>query len=69
MRINAGDEPWMDLIGNLEEITLRNTDDPAVRFRYKGYGHQYGSITHHRNQWTTPRGKSGSIGARCMRFD
>ena len=53
-------------IGNLHEATLKNGE--TSRFDYRGYGHEYGSITHHRNQQTTPRNKGGALGARCMRF-
>ena len=63
---NAADEPWMDLIGNLHEAVLKGGE--TIRFDYRGYGHEYGSILYHKLQQTTPRGKSGSIGGRCMRF-
>jgi hypothetical protein len=66
MTKNAGDEPWMDMIGNLEEAVIKKGE--TIRFDYRGFGAEYGSITHHRNQQTTPRYKSGSFGARCMRF-
>ena len=39
----AGDEPWMDMNGNLQEaVTKRNE---TTRFDYRGYGVEYGSIT------------------------
>ncbi|CAN5777954.1 hypothetical protein BH11MYX4_BH11MYX4_12220 [soil metagenome] len=66
IRMNAGDEPWMDLIGNLEEAVLKRGE--TERFDYRGYGVEYGSITHHRLQESTPRMKGGPFGARCMRF-
>jgi hypothetical protein len=66
MRLSAGDEPWMDMIGNLVEIVTKKGE--TNRFDYRGYGHQWGSITHHRNQITTSRYRSGAMGARCMRF-
>jgi hypothetical protein len=63
--INAGDEPWMDLKGNLlEAVMLPNT----TNFDYRGYGVSWGSIVHHKNQISTPRMKGGAFGARCMRF-
>src|SRR5205085_11892344 len=68
VRINAADEPWMDMIGNLQEASIRAADDPAVRFRYKGWGQEYTSVGYHRSQMSSSRGKSGAIGARCMRF-
>ena len=65
----AGDEPWMDLIGNLQEAVIKKAD-PAIptRFDYRGYGVEWSSIQHHHNQQTTPRFKGGAFGARCMRF-
>jgi hypothetical protein len=66
---SAGDEPWMDLIGNLQEAVLKKGDGVTpARFDYRGYGVEYGSIQHHHNQQTTPRFKGGAFGARCMRF-
>jgi len=64
--INAADEPWMDLKGNLHEAVLRAGE--TTRFAYRGYGVSWSSIVHHRNQETTPRMKGGAFGARCMRF-
>ena len=63
---NAGDEPWMDMIGNMHEAVMK--DGETKRFDFRGYGHENTSILYHRMQYTTPRGKSGSIGGRCMRF-
>ena len=62
--INAADEPWMDLIGNLQEIVLM----PDGRFDGRGFGIGWGSAIHHRTQMSLPRFKEGSFGARCMRF-
>jgi hypothetical protein len=62
--INAGDEPWMDLKGNLHEAVL----EPDGTFDYRGYGVGWSSLQAHRNQITTARMKAGSFGARCMRF-
>jgi hypothetical protein len=63
VRLNPGDEPWMDLIGNLQEAVLLSNDT----FGTRGYGAGWGSSVHHRNQQTTPRFKAGGVGARCMR--
>ncbi len=60
------DEPWMDLIGNLQESVLKKAE--TSRFDYRGYGVEWQSIQHHHNQQTTPRFKGGAFGARCMRF-
>jgi hypothetical protein len=62
--LNEGDEPWMDLKGNLVEAVLK----PDGIFDYRGYGVAYTSLQFHRNQITTPRMKGGSFGARCVRF-
>jgi hypothetical protein len=62
----AGDEPWMDMIGNLQEAVLKKSE--TVRFDYRGYGVEWSSIQHHHNQQSTARGKGGAFGARCMRF-
>ncbi len=64
LRINAADEPWHDMKGNLVEAVLK----PDNTFNFRGYGLGYGTILHHRNQISTPRMKSGTFGARCMRF-
>ncbi|HSO37063.1 MAG TPA: hypothetical protein VLT33_31275, partial [Labilithrix sp.] len=63
---NAGDEPWMDLIGNLEEAVIAAGGTSV--FDWRGFGHEYNSIGYHRLQMSTPRGKGGAFGARCMRF-
>ena len=62
----AGTEPWMDMIGNLQEAVFKAGE--TQRFDYRGYGIAYGSIQHHKMQQTTPRYKGASFGARCMRF-
>ncbi len=61
-----GTEPWMDMIGNMMEVVLKKNE--TQRFDYRGFGTEYGSITHHKNQQTTGRFKGGAFGARCMRF-
>jgi hypothetical protein len=62
--INAGDEAWHDLKGNLNEAVFRKDG----QFSFRGYGIGWSSIQAHRTQETTPRMKTGSFGARCMRF-
>ena len=66
VRKNAADEPWMDMIGNVAEVVLKRGE--VRRFDYRGFGVEFGSIIHHKNQQTTPRMKQGALGARCMRF-
>ena len=57
-------EGWRDMKGNVMEAVLL----PDNTFTYKGYGHGWSSVTHHRNQISTPRMMAGAFGARCMRF-
>jgi hypothetical protein len=64
----AGKEPWVDMIGNLQEVVLKKGTAETARFDYRGYGVEWRSIQHHHNQQTTARGKGGAFGARCMRF-
>jgi hypothetical protein len=63
---NVGDEPWMDLIGNLNEAVFKSGE--TARFDRRGYGHEYGSILYHKMNHSTHRGKGGAMGGRCMRF-
>lgn len=64
IKIAPTDEGWFDLKGNLFETVVQSDD----RFNYMGHGLGYGSVRHHRSQIMTPRFKSGSFGARCMRL-
>ena len=64
VRINDADEPWRDLKGNLMDLVVL----PGDSFGYRGKGLGYSSIKHHLTQVLTPRMKTGSLGARCMRF-
>ncbi|MBX3229300.1 MAG: hypothetical protein KIT84_18235 [Labilithrix sp.] len=60
----AGGEPWMDLKGNLSEGVFRADG----RYHFRGLGIGYASTQAHRTQQSTPRMKTASMGARCMRF-
>ncbi len=60
----AGGEGWRDMKGNLLEVALK----PDNTFDFRGYGLGWSSVTHHRNQESTPRMVGGAFGARCMRF-
>jgi hypothetical protein len=65
VKIVQADEGWYDLKGNLVEVALKSDD----RFMGIGYGLGYSSVLdHHKTQQLTPRYKSGSFGARCMRL-
>ena len=56
----------MDMMGNVQDVVIKRGE--TVRFDYRGFGNEWGSIVHHKNQQTTPRNKGGGFGARCMRF-
>ena len=64
IRIGTADEGWYDLKGNLLETVVQSDD----RFTYKGYGIGTSSVAHHKSQIMTPRHKTASFGARCMRL-
>jgi len=66
VKIAAADEPWMDMMGNVQDVVIKKGE--TTRFDYRGFGNEWGSIVHHKNQQTTPRNKGGAFGARCMRF-
>jgi hypothetical protein len=55
---------WMDLKGNLVEAVLGKDG----LFDHRGYGIGWHSIRFHKVQSRTPRYKSATVGARCMRF-
>jgi hypothetical protein len=75
VRINAGDEPWMDLHGNMHEIVLDVTGGTfqnqfGIKYRGLGYGSARaggnGSASGGKFNW--PEYKAAYSGGRCMRF-
>jgi hypothetical protein len=79
VRINAADEPWMDLNGNLSEAVLDVTGAAftgTFGLKYRGIG--YGSARSDLNitlikgenvlRVQRPEAKAAYIGGRCMRF-
>ncbi|HVH43479.1 MAG TPA: hypothetical protein VM925_14090, partial [Labilithrix sp.] len=79
LRVNAGDEPWMDLHGNLNEAALDMsgaTFTGVFALKYRGIG--YGSSRSDLNvkpvkgenvlRIQRPEAKAAYIGGRCMRF-
>ena len=76
VRINAADEPWMDLHGNLEEAVLDMTGATFTGkfgLKYRGIGYSSsranaggggGNLT----KITYPEYKAAYTGGRCMRF-
>jgi hypothetical protein len=79
VRVNAGDEPWMDLNGNVSEAALDMsgaTFTGAFALKYRGIG--YGSSRSDLNttiitgesiiRLQRPEAKAAYTGGRCMRF-
>ena len=79
VRINAGDEPWMDLNGNLSEAALQTTGATftgnfALKYRGIGYGSARSDLNVTLIKGETilriqrPEAKAAFTGGRCMRF-
>lgn len=74
VRINAGDEPWMDLAGNLSEAVITNSGLFGIRFRGVGYGSSRSdlNVTYMPGENVLrvqrPEAKTALVGGRCMRF-
>jgi hypothetical protein len=80
VRINPGDEPWMDLHGNLNESVLTMNGATFSRFglKYRGIGYSSArSELNFRTDWPgeggvrrieRPEARAGFAGGRCMRF-
>lgn len=81
VRINPGDEPWMDLAGNLNESVLNMngaTFTGKFGLKFRGIGYQSArSELNFRDDWPGEEGKrriergearAGFTGGRCMRF-
>ncbi len=79
IRINPGDEPWMDLHGNVNEAVL-DMDGASfsgrfgLKFRGIGYGSSRSDLNMSEIKGETvlriqrPEAKAAYIGGRCMRF-
>jgi hypothetical protein len=74
VRINQGDEPWMDLAGNLSETVIGNNGNFGLRFRGVGYGSSRSDLNVTLMPGETilrvqrPEAKTALVGGRCMRF-
>ena len=71
VRINAGDEPWMDLGGNLEEQTLYMNGanfSGVFLLKYRGIGFNSSRALQNPTAMQYPEYKAGYSGGRCMRF-
>jgi len=73
VRISPGDEPWMDMAGNLSEAVLDGTRF-GLKFRGVGYGSARSDLNTQLMPGETiprlrrPEVKSALSGGRCMRF-
>jgi hypothetical protein len=70
VRINAGDEPWLDVHGNLHEAVLDMTGATFVQFglKYRGIGYSSARAQQNTTALTYPEYRAGYSGGRCMRF-
>lgn len=75
VRINDGDEPWMDLHGNVHEVALDvngETFTGNFTIKYRGIGYSSaragGNATPPPPKFSFPEYKAGYSGGRCMRF-
>jgi len=70
VRLNAADEPWMDLHGNVHEQVLDMTGATFTAFglKYRGIGHSSARALNNRQAMTNPEYKAAYSGGRCMRF-
>ena len=74
VRINAGDEPWMDLHGNVHEIVLdmngaNFTGNFGLKYRGIGYSSaRAGGNNGPPAKFTFPEYKAAYSGGRCMRW-
>jgi len=79
VRINAGDEPWMDLNGNVSEAALDMSGASftgmfALKYRGIGYGSSRSDLNMTMIKGESilrlqrPEAKAAYIGGRCMRF-
>ncbi|MBX3207202.1 MAG: hypothetical protein KF764_19300 [Labilithrix sp.] len=74
VRINAGDEPWMDLHGNVHEIVLDMTGATFTGnfgLKYRGIGYssaRAGGNNGPPAKFLNPEYKAGYSGGRCMRW-
>ncbi len=67
VRINAGDEPWMDLRGNMHEMALADAPGAGLAFA-TGHFNGIGAASGANARGIYPEFKAGWMGGRCMRF-
>ncbi len=73
VRINANDEPWMDLAGNVHEVALDVTGATftgkfALKYRGIGYSSARAGGNTTTGNLTYPEYRAGYSGGRCMRY-
>lgn len=66
LRVNAADEPWMDMRGNLHELSL--DDRVAKTFKLGVHYDAFGRRNEGASQQVQPELKIAQAGGRCMRF-
>lgn len=64
VRLNPGDEPWMDLNGNLNEVAILGPN--GFTLLYGGIGQSSARVSANATQY--PEYKAAYSGGRCMRF-
>jgi hypothetical protein len=71
VRINAADEPWMDLHGNVQEIAFNMTGATFTgefMIKYRGIGYNSSRALQNNTAMKYPEYKAAYSGGRCMRF-
>ncbi len=71
VRLQDGDEPWMDVGGNLNEAVLDMngaTFTGAFGLKFMGVGYGSARASTNPTSLTYPEHKSALVGGRCMRF-
>lgn len=71
VRINQGDEPWMDVRGNMHEIVLNMTGATFTNefgIKYQGIGYSSARAISNNTAMKYPEYKAAYSGGRCMRF-
>ena len=71
VKISAGDEPWMDLHGNVQEVVLDMTGAAFTGkfgLKYRGIGYSSARALTNPTVLTYPEYRAGYSGGRCIRF-
>jgi hypothetical protein len=68
VQINPGDEPWMDMRGNMHEMALADTVAPTGLAFAGGHFNGIAAASGGNARGIYPEFKAGWMGGRCMRF-